>query len=297
MTAASAPQQLPIISRILLAVDFGPSLSAAAALARTFTKVYNARLWVAHVVEPAAPPDAAFIHSAGALEYAEQHMARVMESESWRNVRCESVIRAGALWPVLARVVEENGIDLIVAGAHGHNWLRTMVLGSGAEVIVRNATCPVLTVSSRSSGRAGDGILRILVPLDCRLSAESALAYTARLANAHNAQVVFVHVLHREAMPLDYPDEETIDDDRYVAAMARLSEIIPHAERFRREPEVIIESGVPADVIVAVAQRAGADLIAMPVRRAPSGTGRRAPWKTATRVISDAPCPVLTLAE
>jgi nucleotide-binding universal stress UspA family protein len=54
---------------------------------------------------------------------------------------------------------------------------------------------------------------------------------------------------------------------------------------------------VPSDTIVAVAKRSGADLIAMPVRKALSAARIRVPWKTAYHVISHATCPVLTLAE
>jgi len=172
--------------------------------------------------------------------------------------------------PGPANIVEKNGIDLIVAGTHGRNWLMKVVLGSAAELIVRNAKCPVLTVSPRTPSRVPDGLLRFVVPLDGQHHAEAALAYTMALANENNAQIVFLHVLHRKAMPVDYPDEEIIDDDRYAAAMERLREIIPGPERFRRDPDIVIESGVPADTIVTVAMRTGADMIVMPVRRAPS---------------------------
>ena len=291
------PLRRSSISRILLPVDFGPGSHQAGALARMLAQQYGSRLWIAHVVEPVTAPDAAFIHSAGAIEYAEQHMARFVASESWGDVAFQTVIRAGHLWHVLSQLVEENGIDLIIAGAHGRNWLTKVVLGSAAELMVRNAKCPVLTVSPRLRQNPLDGLLRILVPLDAQSHPASALAYTVALANENNAQVVFLHVLHHSAMPLDYPDEEPIDDERYAAAMARLREITPSAQHFRREPEIIIDSGVPADTIVEVAKRTGADLIAMPVRRAATAAKVHAPWHTAYRVICHATCPVLTLAE
>jgi nucleotide-binding universal stress UspA family protein len=296
MTGAQ-PVRRPAISRVLLPVDFTPGSHQAAALARTIVRQYGARLWIAHVVEPVAAPDAAFIHSAGAMENAKHHMSRFVESESCDNVDFETVIRPGQFWPVLSQLANEHEIDLIIAGTHGRNWLSKMVLGSAAELMVRNAHCPVLTVSPRTHHTPSTGLLRVLVPLDAHSHPARALAYALALANENNSQVIFLHVLHRSAMPLDYPDEETIDDDRYSAAMGRLREIIPSAERFRREPEIIIDSGVPADVIVKSAMKTGADLIAMPVRRSASAAKVHAPWHTAYRVICHAACPVLTLAE
>jgi len=291
------PLRRTAISRVLLPVDFSPGSHPAAALARTIAAQYGARLWIAHVVEPVAPPAAAFIHSASAMEYAAHHMSRFVKSESWEDLDFETVIRPGEFWPVLSQLVEEHEIDLVIAGTHGRNWLGKMVLGSAAELMVRNAKCPVLTVSPRTHPSPLAGLLRILVPLDTQSHPASALAYALTLANENNAQILFLHVLHQSAMPLDYPDEETIDDERYSAAMARLREMIPSAEHFRREPEIIIDSGVPADTIVKIAMKTGADLIAMPVRRSASAGKVHAPWHTAYRVIAHATCPVLTLAE
>jgi nucleotide-binding universal stress UspA family protein len=43
-------------------------------------------------------------------------------------------------------VAGEIGADLIVMGTHGRGGLKHVLLGSVAEAVVRNATCPVLTL-------------------------------------------------------------------------------------------------------------------------------------------------------
>jgi hypothetical protein len=43
-------------------------------------------------------------------------------------------------------VANEEPCDLIVMGTHGRTGLRRVMMGSVAELVVRRATCPVLTV-------------------------------------------------------------------------------------------------------------------------------------------------------
>jgi hypothetical protein len=70
-------------------------------------------------------------------------------------------------------------------------------------------------------------ILRIIFPTDLEhvsaLSLSLSLSLARALANEHNAQVIFLHVLHLRGLPVDYPDEEDIDDERCVDAIDRMN--------------------------------------------------------------------------
>lgn len=46
----------------------------------------------------------------------------------------------------LRRFAEANGVDAIVVGTHGRTGLERLVLGSVAEIVVRQSTCPVVVV-------------------------------------------------------------------------------------------------------------------------------------------------------
>ncbi len=294
---APARTQTQTIQRILFAVDFSLACGHAARHVRMLTRLYGAHLWVVHAVTPALPPDAALLHSDGALQNAAHHMANFCLSEPLRDLGAESVVRDGDLQHVLSEIVHDYNIDLVAIATHGRGWLSKAVVGSSAELISRSAACPVLTVGPHASAESSQAILRILVPIDGRLRSERTIAFALALANENNAQVIFLRVLHRDSLPLDYPDEEAIDDERYMEAMAGLRMITPDPDAFRREPEVFIESGVPADTIVEVANKTGADLILMPIHRAASNGKNHSPWSTAYRVMARATCPVLTFAE
>jgi nucleotide-binding universal stress UspA family protein len=63
------------------------------------------------------------------------------------GVACERVSARGSPEKVILEVAESKRADLIVMGTHGRTGLGHFFLGSVAERVVRNATCPVLTTS------------------------------------------------------------------------------------------------------------------------------------------------------
>ena len=77
---------------------------------------------------------------------AAENMERLEPYQSLHVFPHDVVTRQGSLWPEMAEVIAEKGIDLIVLGTHGRGLIGTLVLGSVAEQVLRHATCPVLTV-------------------------------------------------------------------------------------------------------------------------------------------------------
>ena len=54
----------------------------------------------------------------------------------------------GEPYAEILRVAEDDGCDLIVMGTHGRKGLRRLLMGSVAEQVVRQASCPVMTVKT-----------------------------------------------------------------------------------------------------------------------------------------------------
>jgi nucleotide-binding universal stress UspA family protein len=292
---ASCTALQPTFRRILLASDFSCRSLVAARYASVFAKLEGARLWIAHAVAPTVSPDGIPVP---VVELAEQAMSQFIESESLRDLPLQTTVDTGDVWDVLSHAIEQHGIDLLVIGTHGRSGLGRIMRGSTAEVIWRNAPCPVLTLGPRvRQDGAADSMLRIVFATDTSRIPQRALACVTRLANENNAQVLFVHVVHSApGAPVDYPDEVELDDDAYREALCRLKKVVPDSSPFRREPELLIESGVPPEQIVHVAHGAGADLIVMPVNHGNSFARNHAPWTTLPGVVARAPCPVLTVA-
>lgn len=65
-----------------------------------------------------------------------------------REVRIETRLAEGDPAYEIVAAAKETAADLIVMGSHGRTGLGRLLLGSVAEVVLRKAPCPVLTVKA-----------------------------------------------------------------------------------------------------------------------------------------------------
>ncbi len=63
-----------------------------------------------------------------------------------KDIKLVKEKKEGAPADIILKVVEEEGIDLIVMGTSGKHGLDRFLLGSVTEKVVRSANCPVLAV-------------------------------------------------------------------------------------------------------------------------------------------------------
>jgi len=71
---------------------------------------------------------------------------RVVKENHLERYTIHREVREGTPFYEIVRFAQEQDIDLIVMGTHGHTGLAHMLLGSVTEKVVRRAPCPVLTV-------------------------------------------------------------------------------------------------------------------------------------------------------
>ena len=58
-------------------------------------------------------------------------------------------IMEGQPYHELVKYADTRDIDMIVLGVRGHGLIKTLFLGSTTDRVIRNSTCPVLSVSSK----------------------------------------------------------------------------------------------------------------------------------------------------
>ena len=58
----------------------------------------------------------------------------------------EAKVATGKAADAILHAAQEDGVDLIVMGTHGHTGLCHTILGSVAEAVMRHSRCPVLMV-------------------------------------------------------------------------------------------------------------------------------------------------------
>jgi nucleotide-binding universal stress UspA family protein len=114
----------------------------------------DAELIVLHVIE--LPPD---IHGVGPLDLAEYR--RVYEEESRRRLSeavpaeartyctVREAIVTGKPYREILRVADDQQSELIVMGVQGRGAADLLFFGSTTQHVVRQATCPVLTLRQK----------------------------------------------------------------------------------------------------------------------------------------------------
>ncbi len=138
------------IETIFHPTDFSDSSAAAFDLACALARDYRATLVVAHVETPpmAIPTDGVALPPI--LDEPAELRARL---EQVRPVDVGVAVRhrllSGTTADAILTAAAEEKADLIVMGTHGRGGLSRVLLGSVAEHVLRNASCPVLTVRAR----------------------------------------------------------------------------------------------------------------------------------------------------
>ena len=299
------------VRNVLFATDFSDASEAALPYATAICRRFGATLHTAHVLS-----DASLLLVTGGVDYVsmgtiyEDAQSEAKEKLDRLATRFEGIphrnyVRHGQVWKNLESIIEEGDIDLIVVGTHGRGGLGKLLLGSVAENILRHASCPVLTVGPKVSGRAklpafpDEG--RDLAPPDLDLrqivlatnfapSAQRIADEAIALATEFGARLTAVHVLedYTELGSRPNPIDESIQ---------RLQELLPSDSGLPYLPEPVIEFGSAAERILKVASDREADMIVLGARSAGEVGGTHLPWSSAHHVIAKAHCPVLTIRE
>ena len=94
----------------------------------------------------------------------------------------------------ILEVATQEPADLLVVGTHGRAGLQRAMLGSIADRLVRQATCPVLTVRPMPERQLAGEIRRICYATDFSPTARAAWPWVVAIASAAGAEVDLVHV-------------------------------------------------------------------------------------------------------
>ena len=275
------------IRNILLATDFDPITEAALLYSLAIARRYGAKIFLVHVVRPDLFGGDSRSSLDEAWREAQRHMTDLLIAGHLQGVAHQVIVEQGEVWPALSQKIEEFKVDLLVMGTHGRSRLGKLLLGSVAEEIFRQATCPVLMVGPKAPKPSGKGVEKILFCTGFSAHSLHAGSYALSLAEHQGAEMVLLHVIP-ESPP--EADQSRVRD----AASSRLAGLVTADASLPNAPQCLVEFGNAAERILAVAAETEPTLIVMGVRQ-PVGFARRLKWATAYAVVSDAPCPVLTV--
>jgi nucleotide-binding universal stress UspA family protein len=199
----------------------------------------------------------------------------------------------------ITRYAGEQAIDVVVMGTHGRRGLRHLLLGSVAEEVVRQSPCPVLTVpETMTTGRLGEGALRILVPVDFSTHAKEALRSAKALAALTGGQLDLLHVVEEVMHPAFYNTGAIsvydVQPDIEEKARYHLKRIDEETGPATLPVHYAVQSGYAAAEITDYAKANGIDLIVMATHGL-TGLAHFFMGSVAEKVVRTAPCPVFVV--
>lgn len=209
------------------------------------------------------------------------------------RISCETLLENGVAETTILDIVVARQIDLAILGTSALHGFERLVFGSTAESVLRRATCPVLTVGPQvahpvDAFSAPEG--PVVFATDFHGTTVGAIRYAARIAQVTASPLHCLHVLPRTI--------ETSGESHIVPGI--MSEAL---KQVAGECGIVLDAPVCATTygsevsyaVVDYAKQQKARLIVLGVRQA-SLLASRLPEHIAYRIITEAPCPVLTMA-
>jgi len=291
--ASSVAAQHLSVRNILVATDFSECSTRALSYALGIASRYESWLHLFHCVDP-TPYN---LLEPGAVRTACDDVQRELErlASDLRhrgqatNIEIKVVVESGDMAVILRQAVRNLDLDLIVVGTHGRTGWRKLALGSVAEIVVDQASCPVMSVGpfadrTRIQEFGPENILLV-----CEDSAHSqpAQSYAVSISRKYGSRITMVDVLENRS-------------GRVLANLAQLQSCEGDwqaniLDTTRTSPaQLPAEIGTESDLILQVADQTAADLIVLAV---PSGHRFTHRFRSTSsyRVVCGAPCPVLTV--
>ena len=139
-----------LFKRILCPIDFDENSYFALDLARDLGQEHNATIYLLHVVSIAPVPAAGVpMEPYPVSEHdARARLEQIAHEHLEDKINYRIITRVGNPADSVNRAVDELQADSIVMATHGRKGIARLLLGSVAEKVVREASCPVLAVKA-----------------------------------------------------------------------------------------------------------------------------------------------------
>ena len=292
----SPEQSIPIrFEKILLTTDFSSVSEKALPYAAAIARHFGATLYVAHVIPTEEyvdiPPNERATAVARLKQEAEEKITAVLATSHFQGIPHKIILDHGDVLSLLARIVEEQDIDLIVTGTHGKHGLQKLLSGSMAEEIFRLASVPVLAIGPEVviDPQVEVRVERILYATDFSHESRQAMRYAYALAREYAAHLYFLHIVEdvwQEPFSTKVSAETFCRIQLQEKGFSDIEEGV--------QPEFLVQFGLAEDLTLEMARKREIQLMVLHV----PGTlhpvlSAHLPGPIAYNIVSHAPCPVL----
>jgi nucleotide-binding universal stress UspA family protein len=222
--------------------------------------------------------------------------------EAYLKQQAEKVAAAGFAVETEVRVGRASGevleackdVDIVLIATHGRTGVARWWLGSVADIVIREAGCPVLVIGPNVSQALSPQVKRILLPLDGSAEAEEALPVATWIAGLTGAELDVVRCL--SLTPVAYDPgmgvySADLIDSMEEAVRSYLTEVNTRLAGKKATTSMLI--GGPGEMLYQHLEERPADLVVM-TSHGRSGV-RRAALGSVTDRLLHGPAPVLVI--
>ena len=284
--------------RILVAADFSGSPTPALRLALRLGMTHQASLELLHVFEaseqaaaPVAKKEQSNEPSAAELA-AKSRLAEALAEAKAAGVKASIVVKPGIAPVAILEAIQSGKADLLILGTNGYRGMERIGQGSTAEAVLRKAPCPVLTIGPHAAHimEKNPPTGAVVFATDFNRAGTPAIGFAALFSRLLDAPLRCLHVLPRMV--------EGATEDEAVPAIIKvaLQHLANEAKSSGQHP--VCDIGYGCDVsygVIEYARQHDAQLIVLGVRQNPLHAAHL-PAQIAYRIITEASCPVLTIA-
>lgn len=292
---------------ILCAVDFSHHSSGAGRIGADLSRRFGSRLHIFHTVcTPSSQVYGNPVSERGRTQENQVRHARqaIDALMSGLDYPWTPLIAFGDPVEALLEAADQTDADLVIAAGYGIQGVQRFLHGTVVERMIRTLACSFLVIPPHGAAFRPDGGLKAShIIAACGAGGDISdrlLIHALSYADLFGARLDLLHVMESPtngAMPDDPPGHYAVTEAAFMENRRRqILSRIPREIQDRRNLSILLESGVPGEVLAESARERGADLIIVGVRPR-RFWGRILKGSTTETTLRNAPCPVLAIPE
>lgn len=246
------------------------------------------------------------VRTGGGMEWthekiAKENLAKIAQ-EQLPGVRCEIVARMSDDQAAdILKMEKELGADLVAMATEGRTGMAHLLRGSVTEKVVRQSSCPVLSVHKGQELSTAQPLRKILVSVEADDKALDVLTYAGHLARHNDSTVYLLHTVPTEKIDLKMSDVYLPTDGSEPSLVYAEKAAKGHLEAIAQErlsgvryEPVVHVSGNPGKTLLEVEKDLGANLLVMATHGF-TGVFHMLMGSLTERMVRESSCPVLSL--
>ena len=272
-------------SNILCPIDFSEESYGVLSYLKYISNLYKASVVLVHVIENKNPLFQ-FLKESDKETLEEKIRIKLQELaqdlENRYEIKVSYKVLRGAVLENILILAEQLNTSMIILGTKGSHGLKNRITGSTAFRLIREASCPVL---SMKLGRAVSIVRSILLPLDTTKETKQKVEYAIKFATYFKAKIHLITVVNSENfIENDLAIYQLETTQRYIQAKGIVCSI-----------KLLQETISTAKTILSYADREQIDIIMIMTQQ----EGNIKQWfvgSTAKEIIHHSKIPVLSIA-